>query len=67
MSEGEELMGGRTYDLGQNTNIQRHCFKASAADGTNQQRTNISITEVKATRTTQKSAINHQQFLKKIK
>ena len=60
MSDEEQLMGGGTYDLGQNTNSQRHCFKASAADGANHQRTNISITEVKATRTTQKSAINHQ-------
>ena len=63
----EELIGGGTYDAGQNINSQRHCFKASAADGANNQRANISITEVKATRTTQKSAINHQQFLKKIK
>ena len=67
MSQEEELIGGGTYDAGQNINSQRHCFKASAADGANNQRANISITEVKATRTTQKSAINHQQFLKKIK
>ena len=57
---------GGTFDGGQNNNSQRHCFKA-AAEGTNQQKGPISVTEFKVNRTTQKSAINHQQFLKKIK
>ena len=67
MTQDEELMGcGGTYDAGQNVNSQRHYFKA-AAEISNHQKGNISVSEVKVNRTTQKSAINHQQFLKKIK